>query len=97
VDATGRNFWTVFTGIAFVPAGLAIVAGVLDVVAARLLALMLLLFSVLVLTPLIFASPHDHVSWGADAYNLTVVGAALIVADWLDTRCHSAQNQQATA
>jgi hypothetical protein len=97
VDATGRNFWTVFTGIAFVPAGLAIVAGVLDVVAARLLALMLPLFSVLVLTPLIFASPHDHVSWGADAYHVTVVGAALIVADWLDTRGHSAQKQQATA
>ncbi len=79
----GGTFWTVFTGIAFVLAGLAIVSGMLDVLAARLLGLMLLVFSALALTPRIFASPHDHTTWGGDAYNLTAVGAAWIVADWL--------------
>lgn len=82
----GGAFWAVFTGIAFVLAGLAILSGVLDVLAARLLALMLLVFSALSLAPLIPASPHDHVAWGGNAYNLAAIGAALIVADWLETR-----------
>jgi uncharacterized membrane protein YphA (DoxX/SURF4 family) len=80
----GPTFWAVFTGIAFVLAGLAIVSGVLDVLAARLLGLMLLVFSAVALVPLIFASPHDHGSWGANAYNLTAVGAAWTIAEWLD-------------
>jgi uncharacterized membrane protein YphA (DoxX/SURF4 family) len=79
----GAVFWAVLTGIAFVLAGLAIVSGVWDILAAWLLGLMLLVFSVLVLTPPIFAFPHNHVAWGANAYNLTAVGAAWIVADWL--------------
>jgi uncharacterized membrane protein len=79
----GGAFWAVLTGIAFVLAGLAIVSGVLDVLAAWLLGWMLLVFSALVLTPLIFSSSRDHVPWGADAYNLTAVGAAWIIASWL--------------
>src|SRR5215469_9238833 len=59
----GPTFWAVLTGGAFVLAGLAIVSGVLDVLAARLLGWMLLVFSALALAPLIFASPHDHSSW----------------------------------
>jgi uncharacterized membrane protein YphA (DoxX/SURF4 family) len=90
----GGAFWAVFTGIAFVLAGLAILSGVLDVLAARLLGLMLLVFSAVVLAPLPLASPHDHVAWGANAYNLAAVGAAWIVADWLATRRQPVQNQQ---
>lgn len=82
----GGSFWAVVTGIAFVLAGLAIVSGVLDVLAARLLGVMLLVFSVLALTPLIFVSPHDHTAWGGDAYNMTAVGAAWIFAGWLKAR-----------
>ncbi len=81
----GGSFWTILTGIAFVLAGLGIVSGVLDALAARLLGIMLLVFSALVLAPLIIAAPHDHVSWGGNAYNLAAVGAAWIVADWLIT------------
>ena len=90
----GASFRAVLTGIAFVLAGVAIVSGVLDVLAARLLGLMLLVFSALALAPLIFASPRDHVSWGANAYNLTAVGAAWILADWLGGRQQMAQNGQ---
>ena len=61
----GATFWAVLTGIAFVLAGAAVVSGVLDVLAARLLGLMLLVFSALALAPLIFSSPRDHASWGA--------------------------------
>jgi len=88
------GFWTVFTGIAFALAGLAILAGILDVLATRLAALMLLIFSALVLAPLIFAFPRDHVAWGSNAYNLAAVGAAWIVADWLAASRQPVQNQQ---
>ncbi len=92
----GATFWAVLTGIAFVLAGAAIVSGVLDVLAARLLGLMLLVFSALALAPLIFSFPHAHGSWGANAYNLTAIGAAWIVAGWLATQERPARNQQSS-
>jgi len=94
LDAT---FWAVLTGIAFVLAGLAIISGVLDVLATRLLGLMLLVFSALALAPLIFSFPHAHGAWGANAYNLTAVGAAWIVAEWLDGQRQLAQHEQSAS
>lgn len=88
------TFWAVLTGIAFVLAGFAIVSGVLDVLAARLLGLMLLVFSALALAPMIFSFPRAHASWGANAYNLTAVGAAWIIAEWLADRHQLDQNGQ---
>jgi uncharacterized membrane protein len=76
----GGIFWTILTGICFVLAGVAILTHVRDVLGARLLALMLLVFSVIALTPLAIASPHDHTAWGGNAYNLTAVGAVWIFA-----------------
>jgi hypothetical protein len=92
----GAFFWAVLTGVAFVLAGLSIISGVQDVLAARLLGTMLLVFGVLALTPPIFAAPRDHVSWGANAFNLTAVGAAWIVAGWLAERQPLVHHQQAT-
>lgn len=80
------EFWTVLTGIAFGCAGLAVLARVLDLLAARLLALMLLLFDVLVLAPLPLSSPHQHVAWGANAYNLAAAGAVWIFAESISRR-----------
>jgi hypothetical protein len=90
----GATFWAVLTGIAFILAGVAIISGVLDVLAARLLGLMLVVFSALALAPLIFSSPRDHGSWGANAYNLTAIGAAWIVAERLATRQRPVSNNQ---
>ena len=93
----GGEFWTIFTGICFVLAGLAILSEILDVLAARLLALMLLVFSALKLIPAIFAFPHSHDVWGGNAYNLAAVGAAWIFADSIASRCvrreHDAKTQ----
>ncbi len=89
----GPVFWAVLTGVAFMLAGLAIIAGPLDVLAARLLGAMLLVFSALVLAPLPFLAPRNHVSWGGNAFNLTAVGAAWIVAEWLADR-RAAHNPQ---
>jgi uncharacterized membrane protein YphA (DoxX/SURF4 family) len=77
----GREFWVIATGICFVLAGLALSAGILDVLAARLLALMLLIFSAVTLIPAIFAFPDRHEVWGGNAYQLAAVAAAWILAD----------------
>lgn len=77
----GGEFWTIVTGICFVLAGLAILFGIQDVLAARLLALMFLVFNAVALPPFIFANPKHHPAWGGNAYNLAAVGAAWILAE----------------
>ena len=89
----GGDFWTVVSGIAFVLAGIAILSGILDVLAARLLTLMLLIFNAIVLARLPLASPGNHVSWGANAYNLAAVGAAWIFAESIARRRAEQQDE----
>jgi uncharacterized membrane protein len=79
-------FWIVLTGIAFMLAGIAIVSGVRDVLAARLLALMLLVFEVTVEIPPVFVQPHSQVAWGAAVYNLTAIAACWIFAEFVVSR-----------
>jgi uncharacterized membrane protein len=83
-----RNFWAASTGIAFILAGLAICSGIRDILAARLLALMLLLFEGFVEIPPIFMRLHSQPTWGAAVYNLTAIGACLIFAESLARRAH---------
>lgn len=92
----GGSFWTVLTGIAFLLAGLAILFHILDVPAAWLLGLMLLVFSALALAPLAVAYPHAHAAWGGNAYNLTAVGAAWILAGWVASRRAAASSSDET-
>lgn len=79
-------FWAGLTGIAFLLAGLAICSGIMDVLAARLLALMLLLFEGLVEIPPIFVRLHDQRTWGAAVYNVAAIGACWIYAEFLASR-----------
>jgi uncharacterized membrane protein len=79
-------FWAVLTGIAFFLAGSAICLGIMDVLAARLLALMLLLFEGFVEIPPIFIRPHNQAAWGAAVYNLAAIGACWIFAEFLASR-----------
>jgi hypothetical protein len=76
-------FWAALTGIAFLLAGCAICSGIMDVWAARLLALMLLLFEGFVEIPPIFVRLHNQATWGAAVYNLTAIGACWIFAEFL--------------
>jgi uncharacterized membrane protein len=80
------SFWAVLTGIAFLLAGVAICSGIKDVPAARLLALMLLLFEGLVEVPPIFVRLHNQATWGAALYNLPAIGACLIFASFVASR-----------
>ena len=79
-------FWAALTGIAFFLAGCAICSGIKDVLAARLLALMLLLFEFLVEIPPVFTRSHNQAAWGAAIYNIAAIGACLIFAEFLATR-----------
>ena len=79
-------FWAALTGVAFILAGSAICSGIMDVLAARLLALMLLLFEGLVEMPPIFIRLHNQPTWGAAVYNLTAIGACWIFAEFLASR-----------
>jgi len=79
-------FWAALTGIAFILAGYAICSKIMDGLAARLLALMLLLFAGLVEIPPIFIRLHNQATWGAAVYNLAAIGACLIFAEFLASR-----------
>ena len=79
-------FWAGLTGIAFILAGGAICSGIMDVLAARLLALMLLLFEGFVEIPPIFIRLHNQATWGAAVYNLAAIGACWIFAEFIAHR-----------
>lgn len=81
-----RTAWAALTGIAFLLAGIAICARRLDVLAARLLALMLLVFEILVEIPPIFTRLHNEEAWGAAVYNLAAIGALWIFAEFVVSR-----------
>jgi uncharacterized membrane protein len=81
-----HEFWAVLTGLAFLLAGLAICSRVKDILAARLLALMLLLFEGLVEVPPIFIRPHNQATWGAAVYNIAAIGACWIFAEYFANR-----------
>jgi uncharacterized membrane protein YphA (DoxX/SURF4 family) len=80
------SFWTVLTGIAFVLAGSAMVSGIRDLLAARLLMLMLFLFELMVEIPPVFVQPHNQVAWGGALYNLTAIGACWIFVESVASR-----------
>jgi hypothetical protein len=84
-------FWAGLTGIAFILAGIAICSGVIDVLAARLLALMLLLFEGFVEIPPIFIRLHSQSTWGAAVYNVTAIGACWLFAEFLASRADRAR------
>jgi uncharacterized membrane protein YphA (DoxX/SURF4 family) len=86
-------FWTVLTGIAFLLAGSAIVSGIRDILAARLLALMMLLFEVLVEIPPVFVRPHNQGAWGGAVYNLAAIGAFWIFAELMAGRQQADQRK----
>jgi uncharacterized membrane protein YphA (DoxX/SURF4 family) len=91
------SFWTVLTGIAFVLAGSAIVSGIRDLVAARLLMLMLFLFELMVEIPPVFVQPHNQVAWGGAVYNLTAIGACWIFVESVASRRQAEGKQTSVA
>jgi uncharacterized membrane protein len=82
----GPTFWVALTGVAFIAAGLAFALRKADVLAARLMALMLVVFSVVTLLPFLIADPKMEGNWGANVYNIVAAASVWIFSDWLADR-----------
>jgi uncharacterized membrane protein len=91
----GGSFWVILSGIAFLLAGLAILIGILNRLAAHLLALMIVLFEI-ILIPMAFANPGNHIAWGSNAYSLAAAGAVWIFASSI-SRPHSQEEHDAAS
>jgi uncharacterized membrane protein YphA (DoxX/SURF4 family) len=79
----GQMFWAVTTTIAFALAAIALLSGRSALLASRLLTVMIIGFGLLVWLPQPFADPHNLFNWAGNAENLSIAGAAWIVADYL--------------
>lgn len=79
----GQTFWAIATTIAFGLAAIAVNVKLLDVLAMRLMALMLAVFQGCIWIPVVIAKPHSHTAWAANAENLGIAAAACIVAEYL--------------
>jgi uncharacterized membrane protein YphA (DoxX/SURF4 family) len=79
----GQMFWTITTTIAFALAAIAILSGRSALLASRLLTAMVMGFGLLIWLPAPFADPHKLINWAGNAENLSIAGAAWIVADFL--------------
>jgi uncharacterized membrane protein YphA (DoxX/SURF4 family) len=76
----GQVFWAYATAAGHLAAAIAIFSGVAARLAARLLTGMFIVFGVLVHAPLVFADPHTHFNWAANAMNFALIGAAWLIA-----------------
>lgn len=76
-------FWAYVTGGCQIAAGLAVLSGVLARLAARLVALMYLVFALIVHLPRVLAAPASAGAWSENGVNLLLVGAAWVLADSL--------------
>ena len=74
-------FWGYLTGVAFLAAGLAILSRIQARLAAMLLTLMLASFTLLVHIRILLADHRTEFNWTELALNVTLLGAAWIIAD----------------
>jgi uncharacterized membrane protein YphA (DoxX/SURF4 family) len=72
--------WVYLVGVSFAAAGLAVLSGIQARLASALVATMLMVFAVLVHLPLLLKG-SSHLSWTMNAMNLSLAGAAWIIAD----------------
>lgn len=79
----GPLTWAYLTGIADLLAGASLLTGVRARLAARLLAIMFGVFGALVWGPALIGKWADQFTWAGNALNLTLVGAAWVIADRL--------------
>lgn len=80
---SSQTIWAYITGAGHVAAGLALISGILAPLAARLVTLMFVAFGAFVWAQQLLANPGDHVTWGGNAINLALIGAAWVVGDAL--------------
>lgn len=82
----GQTFWAVTTTVAFALAAIAFLTGLGTLLAARLLALMVLIFGVTIWIPKTVAAPSSLFVWSELGWTFAIAATAWIVAP---TRCES--------
>jgi uncharacterized membrane protein YphA (DoxX/SURF4 family) len=80
----GQVFWAYATAAGHLAAAVAILSGIAARLGARLLTAMFIVFGALVHAPLLFADPHTHFNWAANAMNFALIGAAWLIAASFD-------------
>jgi uncharacterized membrane protein YphA (DoxX/SURF4 family) len=75
-----QMFWAYATAAGHFLAGVAIISGIAARLAARLLTGMFVVFGVLVHAPTLFADPHSHFNWAANAMNFALIASAWVIA-----------------
>lgn len=94
----GRLFWTYFTGVAHVAAGLSLLSGILSRIAARLLCLMFACFVLLLHIPRVVAAPGSRYEWTMLLMSVLLNGAAwMIAASVLETKSGAAPVKETQA
>jgi uncharacterized membrane protein len=81
-----RRFWAAATGVFHIAAGVAILTNVRALLASRLFTAMLITFGLLVWAPRLVGNLHLHQVWAGNAINLTLIGAAWLMADSIAER-----------
>jgi uncharacterized membrane protein YphA (DoxX/SURF4 family) len=76
-------FWGYATGVAQIASGLAILSGVQARLAAILLTIMYVGFTLLVHLPMLLATPRDPYVWSENILNIALIGVAWVMADSL--------------
>jgi hypothetical protein len=78
-----QMFWAVTTTVLFAIATVALLTNRMELLASRLLTLMVVGFGLLVWAPLVLSNPHDHTNWSEFAETFEIAGAIWILADLL--------------
>jgi hypothetical protein len=78
-----QMFWAYATTVLFALAAGALLANRMALLAARLLALMLALFGLIIWLPILFSAPHNYGNWSETAETFAIAAAAWILADLL--------------
>lgn len=78
-----QMFWAVATTVFFALAAVALLTNRMSLLAARLLALMLALFGLLVWLPILLSAPHSYSNWSETAETFAIAATAWLLADLL--------------
>ena len=82
----GQMFWAIATTAAFALVAIALLTGIMALLASRLNTAMLVAFGLLVWLPALFANPHSFVNWSEGLETLAIAASSWIVADFLSHR-----------
>lgn len=82
----GQMFWAIVTTVAFALAAIALLTGLMALLASRLTTAMIVGFLLLVWLPALFADRHSFMNWSEATETLGIAASAWLVTDFLSHR-----------